>query len=84
MKERRKVDLNEKNRHIRLWSILITIGLVLIGIIATGTLKVDQIDRNKEDIEIIVEEQKIDRERLIRIDENVKTIKEDISQLKAR
>lgn len=84
MLERRKVDLNQKNRTIRLWVSVIGIALVLMGLMATGAVKMNQVDRNKGDIEVLESEQRQQGEILIRIDENVKNIKEDITELKNR
>jgi len=66
-----------------LW-IWILIGSFAIGATITIGLKWDQIDRNKQDIEIMEMEQREQRDVLIRIDENVKDIKDDITELKAR
>ena len=60
------------------------IGFVLVGFIAAGAVKINQVDRNKGDIEVIEVEQREQRDILIRIDENVKGIKEDITELKNR
>lgn len=84
MLERRKIDLNQKNRTIRLWVSVIGIALVLMGLMATGAVKMNQVDRNKGDIEVLESEQRQQGEILIRIDENVKNIKEDITELKNR
>ena len=84
MLERRKIDLNEKHRTIKLWITIMGIGFVLVGFIAAGAVKINQVDRNKGDIEVIEVEQREQRDILIRIDENVKGIKEDITELKNR
>jgi len=84
MLERRKVDLNQKNRTIRVWVSVIGIVFVLMGIIATGAVKMNQVERNKGDIEVIEFEQKEQMEILIRIDERTIGIKEDITELKNR
>lgn len=84
MLERRKVDLNQKNRTIRIVVSLISLAVVLIGFVAMGAIKMNQVKINKEDIEVLEVEQKEQVKILIRIDENVKNMKEDITELKNR
>jgi len=82
--ERRKIDNNQRNRTIRLWITLMSIGIVLIGFIAAGAVKVNTVEENKQKIGNIAKEQKTDREILIRIDERTTSMKEDIDEIKRK
>jgi len=82
--ERRKIDLNQKSKIIRLWVTVISIAIILMGLVATGAVKMNQVEENEKDIGVLESEQKEQGKLLIRIDENVKLIKEDITELKNR
>lgn len=73
--------MSETNLKLRLpitaW--LTLIGVVAAGAIAWGTTKQD-VARNTEDIRALQSDRKSDRELLVRIDENVKALKEAQSQ----
>lgn len=64
MKERRQVDQNQKNRMVKIWLSIFGTILILIGLIATGSVKINQIKINKEDIKS-VEEIARDNEKMI-------------------
>jgi len=61
-----------------------SIGIVLIGFIAAGAVKVNTVEENKQKIGNIAEEQKTDHEILIRIDERTKGMEKAIAEIRRK
>ena len=62
----------------------ISIGMFFAGLISAGAVTFKKVDNNVNQIKYLKEKQEKDHEILIRIDENIKGIKEDIGELKGR
>lgn len=79
--ERRKIDLNHKNRMIKLWIAIIGTVVILISSITTGAIRMNQIEINKEDIESIEDVQKEDHDAITEIRTTVKDMKEQLNRI---
>jgi hypothetical protein len=60
----------------------ISIGAFFAGMIANGAVQYKKVDNNVEEIKMLKEKQENDHEILIRIEEKIDAIKEDIRELK--
>lgn len=81
MKERRKVDNNQRIRMIRIWSSIFSTIVILLTIFAAGVVRVNQVNTNKEDIEVIGGIQKEDHDAIIEIRTTVKDMKEQLNRI---
>lgn len=81
MKERRKVDQNQKNRMVRIYISVFGIGVIVVGMIAAGAVKWNTINTNKVEIETIEVIARDNRENIVRFEERFDDIDDALKRI---